>query len=144
MDFQMRSYDKQAAYTNLITLAGYAGAFAIWHYASPALSKRENGNNSRPSCVISCDFHPFRGRKDGPKCHGACRTRRTIGLSKLTPEELHAEVKRANDKHNEDPFLNLYWFWVATLIVAVGGIIGALLVLFYGCGATLFGWPHWT
>jgi len=135
-------FQRASAYINLLTLGGYAGAFAIWGYAKSGMNPKGTALVALLLTISLAVFIAYEVYKMifmancFRKWWSALRPNRTPQQTLDAIRQLEADQKRR-------PFVGLLWIWIVAVVLAVGTALGALILLFYSSAAVLFGFPKW-
>lgn len=141
IEIQAKVYDKAAAYTNLIMIGGYAGAFSTWSATRAQLPARANIVIAFALSISLASFVLFEVYKMTKSALMFMRNRSLL-TNATTPQKLADNIKlmaAAEQKLS----LAIIPVWVVALILSVGGGLIALGLLFYNYLALLVQWPLW-
>ena len=141
IEINSKVFEKAQAYTNVIILAGYAGAFTIWTYIKASLPLRANLTVALGlglSLVLFISFEIFGMVM---RTRSLMRVRRVIN-DESTPEQFFANLKAAQ-KIEAAQFGWIMPLWAIVLTLCVTSALSAMGVLFYNAFALLIGWQPW-
>jgi hypothetical protein len=141
IEINAKVFDKAQAYTNVIILAGYAGAFTIWTYIKANLPLRAHlvvALGLGFSLLLFILFEIFGMIM---RTRSLLRVRRVIS-DESTPEQFFANLKVAQ-KAEAAQFGWVMPLWAVVLTVCVTSALFAISVLFYNAFALLIGWQPW-
>jgi hypothetical protein len=142
IEMHSRLYEKEAAYTNLILLGGYVGAFAIWHSTISLMTPRGIALVALLLGLSLFSFVFFEVYKVLRGAIIAFRWRHTV-TSDLSPSELIQRVRKLEVSLSRDPFIVLLPLWCVVMFFAIGGAIGGVIILMYSAVAGILGLPKW-
>lgn len=136
-------FDKSAAYTSLIIVAGYAGMFSIWAFVSDHLSKAATISVALLLGVSLVAFVTYEIYK---MIYGATQM---LGLSRLVnpprpPTEFvraFQEFEESRKRRSSTP--GQIFIWIIIMLISVLSALSAVGILFYNLLATVIGWPVW-
>ena len=136
IDVTSVTFDKGAAYTNLVMAGGYAGAFALWTLAQSNLTATASAWTGLFLLLSLTSFVSFEIYKI------VFHTRNTLGLAahlktgKPIPEQL-ADVQAYNSAVTEKNVLVFMRVWVVVLAFSVGTALIAIMILVWNFVAVL-------
>jgi hypothetical protein len=134
-------FDRAAAYTNLITLGGYAAGFAIWSATRTQLPARANVVFAMVFGFSLAVFVFFEVYKTVVTSLAFMRNRRLVDSS-LPPRQFLDRLKAAELKEARTA-LSLMRVWQLALICAALPALAAIGLLFYNYVAITVGWAAW-
>lgn len=138
---QGKQLDRAAAYTNLMLIGGYAGAFTIWSNVKSILPVRTNIIVASLIGISLATFIAFEIYKMVVTGRRLLSSRHLL-VTPVGPEEF---AKRLGELQKVEAKLPIEYMrlWIASLIVCVGTILVAISLLGYNFFATLIGWSFW-
>lgn len=141
IEIQSKLFDRAAAYSKLIVLGGYAGAFTVWANTKSQLTLRANvfiATFLGLSLAVFIFFEVYK------MFSNAMYFRRTSEmLAKATsPMDFLSKWKAAEDNNARDRLIH-YKAWMICLFICIADALAALGILFYNFFALLIGWPLW-
>lgn len=134
-------YDRAIAYTNLITLAGYAGIFTTWSLSKdflPEFTAILIGLLLGISLFIFCSWEVTKMVHASFELDSFNR----LLQKKLTPHDFITESQRV-ELTAQKATLKLHLVWKFVLVTTIVFGFGAALILFYNFLANLTGLPYW-
>lgn len=142
VDIQSKLFDKSAAYSNLIMVGGYAGAFTIWSYTKGELSHKGNVATALLLGLSLSVFIFFEIHKMVKSVLHYNEVRYLLNETLPLPEFF--EKLNAIQKRNASRMLREGTV-AAAACLAIGGVtsVAALAILFYNFLAVLLGWCLW-
>jgi hypothetical protein len=131
-------YDRGAAYTNLVTLGGYAGAFAIWNYTQDDLTKDSRILIALLLGVSLATFVFFEVYKM------TAQTAHTVKQVELIGQGLPAHIfldrlAKLDSQRQLDNLRGTLKLWAAVMGISVTSALAAVSILFYNFFAILLG-----
>lgn len=141
VDINSRLYDRAAAYTNLILLGGYAGAFTIWNFTRlqlPAKATIASALLLGISLAVFVFFEVFK------MTQGAIHFLRVRALlaSATSSNDFLLKWRQAEIQSASSNLLQVR-MWAACLFICVISALLAIVLLFYNFFAFLTGLPLW-
>ncbi len=136
------TFDRGAAYTNLITLGGYAGIFGIWSYTRVQLSPGATILVALLLIISLTVFISFEVYKIVHTTQVGLKQRALI-VSEANPEEFIRRLEALKREVNEE---GLRWYlpiWVIHLVVTMVTALGAIGLLVFNFLAVLLGFGQW-
>jgi len=136
-------FDKAAAYTSLIVVAGYAGMFSIWAFVSEFLSRAAT---IAVALLLALSLVVFVCYEIYKMILGATQM---MGLSKLVNPprsnvELLADFQTYEmERKRKSSTPRQIAIWVVSLSICVLSALAAVALLFYNLLASVIGWPAW-
>jgi len=146
-DIEMRTqliseaYERAAAYTNLIVLAGYAGTFTLWSFTADFLPERAEIITALMlgiSLFVFCGWEVY---KMFITQYGLVNTANTLDIIS-TPAEYFENVEKAKIKAANDQ-ITLLRYWRIVLLITIPLGFGSALLMFYNFLANLLNFPYW-
>ncbi|WP_152664544.1 hypothetical protein [Devosia geojensis] len=137
------SFDRAAAYTSLVTVGGYAGAFSIWAFVSNELPRLASASVALLlgfSLLIFVLYEIYKM---------VSITRQLLPLSGLlNPPKQPTEFLRAFENFERKRKLKSatrgqIWTWIIAMILSIGSALSAVGILFYNMLAIILEWPLW-
>jgi hypothetical protein len=141
IEITTKTYDKAAAFTNIIMVAGYAAAFTIWAYTRAQLPPRANIIVALALLVSVVTFVAFEVLKMVVSARIFMRTRKVL-VASSTPTAFLRAVEEAK-RSDERTLLRFMPIWRVVLTVCALAALVAFLLLLYNFVALLLGWPQW-
>ncbi len=141
IEINSKMFDKAQAYTNVIIIAGYAGAFTIWTYLKLNFPLRANVTVALALGISLTLFVSFEIFGMVMRARSMLRIRRVIS-DHLTPEQFFANLKIARESETAE-WRWIMPMWAVVLALSVSSALFAIGVLFYNAFAILVGWPLW-
>lgn len=141
LEVHTKVFEKAQAYVNVITIAGYAGAFAIWTATRAALPLKANvviAASLGFSLVLFVLWEVF---------GMIFRTRnfqkmRPLLLEKLPPDKFFEKLKVLQEDEARST-VRLMRAWSIVLALCLLTALFAIGILFYNFFAVLVSWPLW-
>lgn len=129
------AYDRAAAYTNLVILAGYAGTFTLWSFTKDFLPEN---TAITIALMMGISLFSFCGWEVYKMIYtsGHLRKQAEILLRGLSPEQLDKALNDAQAESNKK-HVELYKHWIIILIIAIPTGFGGALLMFYNFIANL-------
>jgi hypothetical protein len=137
-----RTFDRASAYTNLIMLGGYAGAFAIWSFTREYLPKTATILVALLLGVSLCTFILFEVFKMFFSTKTFMRQRELL-VHQLPPQQFLQELSQFRTSADTLVLKVVMPIWRVAMVISVGTALGAIAILFYNFLAILIGWPLW-
>jgi hypothetical protein len=141
IEIQSKLFDKAVAYSNLIMLGGYAGAFAIWSYTKPQLPERANIIVAFLLGISLAVFIFFEVFKMATNARHFLRV--TNDLKTATTPKDFLDKWKFIEVDEAKASLIATRVWALNLIICVGTALGATVILFYNFFAFLVGLRLW-
>ncbi|EGQ7800831.1 hypothetical protein P6A00_004601 [Vibrio parahaemolyticus] len=126
------SYDKMAAYTNLVVVAGYATFFGLWNLTKDILSPDQKLWSALLIAISASVFVIFEVTKNYFHSRNIMKLNKIVTDPKITASA--PKVLAAFDKHNQK--LNKHmlawgiWWHVSWVVSVVCGIAGAGVLMY--------------
>ncbi|MGJ0426773.1 hypothetical protein [Methylocystis sp.] len=130
-----KAFEKAQAYTNVIIIAGYAGAFSLW---SSTKAQLPNKANVIIALLLGFSMLVFVLHE----IYGMIQ--RSIHFHKISPlinMQLPSDEKLRRTEAKAE--LNNNPIWIASLLGTIPTALAAIALLFYSYFAILVGWPLW-
>lgn len=140
-DVATKMFDRSAAYNNIVLVAGYAGGFTVWSFTRAQLPGKANVAIALALIISLASFVLFEVIKMIAVGIQVMRYAGALKSASDAAEKLKA-IKAIDDAHSA-VLVGFRWYWVFTLLVAVGGALIALALLAYNFMANLLRWPGW-
>ncbi len=142
IEIQAAAYDRAAAYTNLILLGGYAGAFAIWAYTLDQLTPKATILIALLLTISLTAFIFFEVYKM------VLATRAVLKQTKLLAEDLPPKaflqrLEALKREHDGSTVTTLMRVWIVIMAISVGTALAAVAIIFYNFFSILLGYPGW-
>lgn len=138
---QSSLYDSGAAYTNLISLGGYAGAFAIWSFVKADLSLRAT---LLIAILLGISLVAFVGWNVHQMIWIALqRFKYSAKLQGLSGQDFINKYQQLEEATKTAAFGWLMRMWIVVLIIAISTALLAFLLLFFNCAAVFLGYTGW-
>jgi hypothetical protein len=141
LEMVTKTFDKAAAYTNLVMLGGYAGAFTIWANTKTFLSKEANiwiALLLGSSLSVFVLYEVYKGAVQSNSMSKAD----VLIKAKSNPEEFFRRVQEY-EKKTMIAVQRQRSIWMVVFSVAVLTGLLAIGLLFYNYFALLIGWSSW-
>jgi len=136
------AYERARAYTNLVILGGYAGAFTIWNFSRPILTDHGLVAVALLLTVSLATFVLF----EVFQMYFLTRIflkHRAVLFSSVPGKEFLRRHEEYRAESNAETVRVLLIMWSIALSVCVLTALLALSILLDTFFATLFGWPVW-
>lgn len=137
-----RTFDRATAYTNLIMLGGYAGAFTIWSFTRGDLPKTARILVAVLLGISLCAFVFFETFKMVFTAKTFMRQRGLL-VRGLPPDQFLRELAQFRISSDTSVLKVIMPIWRVVMIVTVGAALIAIGLLFYNFLAILVGLPLW-
>jgi hypothetical protein len=137
-----KSYDKASAYTNLIMIAGYAGSFTIWSFTKQYLTARCAIAVALALGISLCAFVLFETFKMIVSTRNFLVQRKLL-VRGLSPKEFLIELNKLKDGESNQTLKLIMPVWMGVMVIAVGGGLIGIALLFYNFLSILLGLPPW-
>jgi hypothetical protein len=136
-----KAFEKAQAYTNVIIIAGYAGAFSLW---SSTKAQLPNKANVIIALLLGFSMLVFVLHE----IYGMIQ--RSIHFHKISPlinmqlpsDDFIKEFEKLRSAEAKAE-LNNNPIWIASLLGTIPTALAAIALLFYSYFAILVGWPLW-
>ncbi|MEO3434785.1 hypothetical protein [Inquilinus sp. CAU 1745] len=142
IELQSAAFDRAAAYTNLITLGGYAGAFTLWSYTRDQLAPTATILVALLLGISLATFVFFEVYKMVLTSKGMTKQVRLLTAGH-PPSEFLRRLQKLRKEDREAKLTKLMRIWNVVMYVCVGTGLSAVAVLFYNFFAILLGWSPW-
>jgi hypothetical protein len=144
VEVNTKAFDQASAYTNLVTLAGYAGGFAIWSATRSELTRTINISFALALGFSLAVFVFFEVYKMIDAAYDFHRTRSLIhdAGSSMSSKDFEARRKEF-DRVGGIRSMRLQRIWSVVLIPTAAPALFGICLLFYNYLALLIGWPWW-
>lgn len=142
IELQSALFDRAAAYTNLITLGGYAGAFTLWSYTRDQLTSTATILVALLLGISLTTFVFFEVYKMIITSKSMTKHVRLV-TAKYPPSEFLQRLQNLRKEDREAKLTTLMRIWGIVMYVCVGTGLAAVVVLFYNFFAILLGWSPW-
>jgi quinol-cytochrome oxidoreductase complex cytochrome b subunit len=141
IELQSKLFEKASAYTNIILLGGYAGAFTIWNFTKGQLPDKATIIIASLLAISLLTFVIYEVYK-----------------MVLTQLHFHRISQLLNKEHAPDVFLEKFKefkqrgdrkalsfipLWISVVLICIVSALGALAILFYNFFAILLKLPGW-
>jgi hypothetical protein len=136
------TFDKGMAYTNLIILGGYAGAFTIWNFTKDSLHERAEIWVAMLLCISLLTFISFEVFKMIYGVTDALQARNLI-VKQLPANEFLKEFEDLRNSGNRKGMRVMLPVWVVQLSIAVASALAEFGILLYNFFAILISLPQW-
>jgi len=135
-------FDRAAAYTNVIVVAGYVGAFSIWAFVAPHLSKHAT---AAIAILLGASLLAFIGYEVYKMVSVARQFAPQAALLRqsLPAKKFLAELERLQLEEKKFSLTTLYTVWTVVLVICVGFAVAGIGLLFYNMAAILLEGPIW-
>jgi len=142
IEAQSDMYAKMNTYTNLVMAGGYVGAFALWSFARPILSTK---GTALLAALLGISITSFFTGEIYKMVRGFIEQRRYNKFVEAakTPQEWITKYHEMQKMLAVLDATVTVPFWAISLIISVLTVVVAALILFYDCGAVLFGFCPW-
>lgn len=134
--------DKGMAYTNLLMVAGYAGAFTVWSFTKDELPRRAEVAVALLLTMSLVGFVSYEVYKMVYAFIEAAPQRSLVNTS-MPPKEWIDEWNKLVAKSNRAKVGNQTTIWIVQLSLTSLTGFGAMAILMFNFLAILFGWPGW-
>ena len=141
LELNSKVFEKAQAYVNVITLSGYAGAFAIWSSTKASLTSKTNISVAFLLGVSITIFVFYEIFAMLVRTKGLVRTRKLVA-GNMEPPQFFEKLKKAQEDEAREstkymvPWMVVFVFCIVTAVLAIG-------LLFYNYFALLVGWSMW-
>ncbi|WP_331299245.1 hypothetical protein [Methylobacterium oryzae] len=136
-----KSFDRATTYANVILVAGYAGAFTIWSFTRSQLPAKAGVAIALALLISLAAFIAFEVVKMTLTSNITLRSARVLHGNAPPTEKIQAIKMIENAQASI--LMKMRWYWVATMVIAVGGAIVALVLLASNFVAVLIGLSGW-
>lgn len=136
------TFEKAAAYSNLIMLSGYAGAFAIWSYTRDQLAARASITIAISLATSLMAFVVFEIYKMIVHARIGLKQRNLL-IKKQTADAFLNSLEQLRYEINENGLKWLMPTWITLSSIAVISAVFAMALLFYNFFAILIGFSQW-
>jgi hypothetical protein len=136
------TFEKGAAYSNLIILGGYAGVFSIWSSTKEQLTPSANIAVALSLGVSLAAFILFEVYKMVQSGRAFMRAQGLLQLAAANPREFLRTLGEV-EVTSKRWLVWLIRIWVPVMIISVGSALIAISLLFYNFLALLMGLPLW-
>ena len=137
-----RAFDRTSAYVNLLIVAGYAGAFAIWGFTNEDMTSRGRAAIAlfltvslalyviwEVYLMLFITKYTFR--------------QRDVLVKSLPPKEFLAAINELQQQSDHETVKNLIPLWRIAFALIVASALIAFALLAYSFLSTLLAWPQW-
>jgi hypothetical protein len=136
-----KAFEKSQAYTNVVIIAGYAGAFSIW---SSTKAQLPNKANIVIALLLGLSMCVFIVHEIASMIFRAVWFRKIQPLINMNlPSDEFLKKFEMLKKEEGKASLNSTPFWILALALTIPTALGAIAILFYNYFATLMAWPMW-
>ncbi|WP_375450609.1 hypothetical protein [uncultured Devosia sp.] len=142
LEINAASYERRAAYTNLIVLAGYAGAFSLWAFVREDITTQGNAAIAICLSVSLMLFVGFEIFKMSRMALWSVKVGKAF-RSDMTALEVMGAVKELRLSQQRESLSRLTKIWLVMLVLTLLSASGAVALLFYNMFAQLLGWTPW-
>ena len=141
VEIHASQFSSGAAYTNLVSIGGYAGVFAIWNFVRPNLSAHAMVLVAALLAVSLMTFIFWNVFQ--MIWLASTRFSWTSTLQGLPPKDFIDKYVALEEEQKRQMFGWYIKLWAIALIVSISTALIAMLLLIYDCGAELLGFPQW-
>lgn len=142
IDAQSKLYDKSTAYSNLIMVGGYAGAFTIWGNTTDDLTRHANILVATTIGFSLLVFILYQVYKMATHILHFNKIRYIISDNR-TLAEFFREWNALEKQQANYTLRNDTWASAICLVICVGTALTGVFTLFYNFLAIMFDWPKW-
>jgi hypothetical protein len=138
IEAQSKIYDKATAYTNLIMIGGFAGAFATWSATRAQLPVKANVTVALLLGFSLLSFILFEIYKMTYTSIKFMKTRSLL-VTQAPPDQFIANLQKLalEEQTLASHFIPI---WIATMVISLGAGLAALALLFYNYFSILMDW----
>ena len=142
VEINTRTFDKAMAYTNLVTLGGYAGAFTVWTFTRTHLTENATILIALLLGISIAVFVLFEVYKTMRMTSNALKFRELM-MEGLPAQEFIQKV--VDLEREQDSMFHRVWMraWAISWYTSVLTALAAIGILFYNFFAILLGCPAW-
>ena len=140
-EISTKMFDRSAAYANIILVAGYAGTFTIWSFTRAQLPPKAVVAIALALLISLAAFVIFEVIKMIITARVVMKQAGVLRSASDTAGILRAI--KIIDEAQASTLVVFRWYWVATMVVAVGSALIALALLVWNFVAVLLGLPLW-
>ena len=141
-EMQSAAFDRAAAYTNVIVLAGYAGLFTIWGFQTDQLS---HASGTLIAILLGVSLLAFVLFEVYKMAHLVRLQMPVVNLIKQghddDPVSWLQEFERLKSEQKVASLIAYFTIWIVTLVITLTTGLAAAGLLFYNFAAYLLGWP---
>ncbi|MGN6535123.1 MAG: hypothetical protein ACTHKQ_05255 [Mesorhizobium sp.] len=141
IDVLSAGYERSAAYTNVIMVAGYAGIFGIWSFTKDQLSATASVAVALMVGISMLFFVSWELAKMMHNSRHVSKMARVLTTAH-TPEQFSSAIEKAQSETKTAQLWFARAWWPILAITILPGLAGGLL-LYYQFMALLLGWPTW-
>jgi 4-amino-4-deoxy-L-arabinose transferase-like glycosyltransferase len=140
IDVNAKLFDKGQSYSNIIILAGYAGAFAIWTNTKSSLPAKANIAIAALLGLSLCVFVLFEIYNMFRRHNVSNRYAKLLNVT--SDKEFFENFQTYMDAEHAS-LSRLMPAWRIALVFTIVPALMAVALLFYNYFAILIGWPPW-
>ena len=139
-DLMTRAFDRAAAYTNVIILAGYAGGFTVWGYTREHLTPRTTALVAILLLISVATFVFFETYKMVVNATQFLKMRAAL-TPELPPAEFLRRIGQFDQNARNYSARRLIPIWVAVMAVCIVTVLFAIAILIFNFVVLIFGAP---